>query len=691
MNKHVKKKKDGLECRVQPPPKGCPGLFPPPICRNSSIQLDELSVISCEAVIRGRVLCDHSPVAGVQVNLTSSFSDLSFSDSTPRTDSMGVFTTTATVPRGTPITTDIRITATATVAGNTISDSITVRAECVICNAPVLTLNPVEGPVGCPGTHISGRLTCDGRAISGEPVSFTIGNDSNKVVITPNPAITGPDGTYTATVVPFLGIDSTITVTASATVGGVPVTSETRPVTIECLPCRNPVIILNEPSPFVCTGEVSGRVLCDGRPVAGVQVKLSSPLLFFDSPAPITNGNGEFSSPASVPPGTEEQSVSYTATAEVNGITVSQTNTVEVSCPACRNPVVQLDNPGPISCRAVITGRVLCDGTPLADVKVTLSSPLLIFQPSVVTTNVNGEYSSVATVPFPTPITEGVAYTASATVNGIPVFNTNFVRAECVNCPNPAINLIVPPSIECSGTLMGRVVCGVTPLADEPVFLDIVQSGNNVFIDPDPAITGADGRYTSTIIAEPGTVETVTVRARATVGGIPISAGPFSVRVNCPPPPACPCKFKLETQGGAQPGAQILVTRFGMEMNYTGTLNISITQCGATPGAPCNPAVDNFNFTFSANNGDVYQFTLGRRTVISCEQNFTIANLQGIINGRINNGPTRTFDAQIRAIFNNITKVTTYDIFATDNTTTTFQTSAPFIALASPQSFIAGC
>ncbi|OXS63889.1 carboxypeptidase-like regulatory domain-containing protein [Rossellomorea vietnamensis] len=688
-----KNKKDTLSCRIQLPPQGCPDLFPPNICINPVIQLEELGVISCEATIRGRVLCDNAPVEGVQVTLTSSFPELMFSDPTPVTDRRGIFTTTVTVPRGTPITADVRITATATVSDQTISDSITVRAGCVRCDNPVLTLNPIEGPVGCQGTQISGRLLCDGLPVPNAAVSFTIGNDSTKVTIAPNPAITNADGTFTATLVPFLGIDATITVTANAIVGGHPVTSETQSVTVVCLPCQNPVIILDDLDPVVCDGVVTGRVLCDGRPVPGVQVRLSSPLLVFASPTVTTNGNGEFSGRFSVPPGTSEQVTTYTARAEVNGISVSETNSVEVSCPPCQNPIIQLDNAGPISCSGPVTGRVLCDGAPVPGVQVTLSSPLLSFQPSVVTTNINGEFSSTASVPFPTQITTGVPYTASATVNGIPVSNTNFLRAGCVDCPNPAMNLIVPPSIQCDGTLMGRVVCnGTTPIPNVPVFFDIVQSHTNVFINPDPAITGADGRYTATIMGVAGTMETVTVTARATVGGIPISAGPFSVRINCPPPPACPCKFKLDTQGGAQPGAQIRVTRYDNNVtNYTGTLNVTINECGASKNGPCNPAVDNFNFVFNAGNGDNFQFTQGRRTMISCENNFTVAIVEGMINGKINNGPSRTFDARIRATLNNVTGEITYEIFATDNTTTTFETIVPFTAAGSPQSFITGC
>ena len=687
-----KSKKDTLSCQIQLPPEGCPDLFPPHNCNNFVIQLEEVGVISCEATVRGRVLCDHSPVEGVQVILTSTFPELQFTNPTPVTNNRGEFTTTVTVPRGTPITADVRITATATVSDQTISDSIIVRADCKLCDNPVLTLNPFEGPVGCQGTQVSGRLICDGVPVSDAAVSFKVENHSNKVTIAPNPAITQADGTYTATLVPFLGIDETITVTATAIVGGHPVTSETQSVTVECLPCQNPVIILNDLNPIDCDGVVTGRVLCDGRPVPGELVRLSSPILIFDSPTVRTNANGQFSSAVSVPPGTSARVTTYTARTEVNGITINDTNSVEVSCPPCQNPIIQLDNPGPISCRAPITGRVLCDGAPVPGVQVTLSSPLLTFQPMVVTTNTNGEYTSVATVPFPTSITEGVPYTASATVNGIPVSNTNFVRAGCVNCPNPAMNLIVPPTIQCDGTIRGRVVCDtMTPIPKVAVFFDIVQSHTNVFIDPDPAITGADGHYKATIMGMAGTMETVTVTARATVDGIPISAGPFSVRINCPPPPACPCKFKLDTQGGAQPGAQIRVTRFGHILDYTGTLNVTINECGASRNGPCNPAVDNFNFVFNAGNGDNFQFTQGRRTMIACENNFTVAIVEGMINGRINNGPSRTFDARIRATLNNITGQITYEIFATDNTTTTFQTIVPFTAAGSPQSFITGC
>jgi hypothetical protein len=679
-------------CRIELPPDGCPGLYPAEKCLTPMIQLREAGTISCEGRISGVVLCDMVPVEGVAVNLSSSFPELTFTDPSPVTNRRGEFTTTAVVSRGTPIMADVRITAAATVDGKTVSDFILVRAGCIRCTNPVLTLSSVSGVVDCRGTQLSGRLTCDGAAVPNAAVSFTIENDSSRVTVSPNPAITNPDGTYTATLVPFTGIDATVTITASATAGGIAVRSETQSVTVECLPCRNPVIILDPLEAIRCRGVVTGRVLCDGRPLAGISVTLRSEVLIFQDNVVTTDLNGEFSSDVSVPRNTPLQEALYSAEAIVNGIPAVAINAVQVSCPQCENPVLELDNTGPISCEALVKGQVLCDGVPVPGVSVTLSSSLLTFNPVVAVTDFDGVYRSTATVPFPSPIQE-VTITASATVGGVPLTHTHALRAGCVDCPNPAMNLIAPPSIECTGTIRGRVVCDVsTPIPGVPVFFDIVQPERLKFIIPNPAITDADGRYTAEIVAVEGASGTVTVSARATVGGIPISAGPFNVEVDCPfPPNPCPCKFKLDTQGGEQPGARIRYTHFGIVEELTGTLNITVNECGASAVSPCNPAVDNFNFLFNASNGDNFQFTQGRRTMITCEDNFTVAIVEGLIRGRVNNGPPRTYNVTIRAALNSLTGDITWEIFARDGTFITVETIEPFTAPGSPNSFIVDC
>ncbi|WP_173917685.1 hypothetical protein [Halobacillus sp. Marseille-Q1614] len=362
----------------------------------------------------------------------------------------------------------------------------------------------------------------------------------------------------------------------------------------------------------------------------------------------------------------------------------------------CTNPRIELHNPGPISCQATITGRVLCDEGFVPGIEVNLSSTasFMSFTPANPITNLFGEFTSTVTVEQGTDITEGVDYTASAVVNGVTIENTNFVRAGCVACDNPVITLDTPEAtVTCDGAaLSGTVTCGEDGEGITDVAVFFTPAVNNVFINPNPAITDSNGVYTATITPITGAMETINITAFTTVGGIPISDGPNSVDVDCPlPPMECTCKFRLNTQGGEQPEANIRVTRFGNVMDYTGTLNITVNQCGASAGGGCDPGIDNFNFTFNANNGDTFQFTQGRRTSITCEDNFTRATVIGHINGRINQGPARTFTATITATLNNVTNVITWEIYAEDETATTFETLTPFAAPGSPQSFIADC
>lgn len=792
-------KKDNVEnlCIQKLAPKGCPDIFPAD-CINPMIQLDQIVAISCTGTITGRVLCDMRPLSLQIVELSSSFPGLIFANPRPVTNRFGQFTTTVTIPRGTPITPNVIITASTEINGRTDTTSITTRVGCIVCQNPTLTINAITEVVTCQGAQISGRLTCDGQSIPSAAISFTVQSSSGRVVVNPNPSITGVNGEYTATLLPFRGVDETITLTATTTVGGIVVSTTPQSIRVICPPCDNPTIDLDEVMQISCNGTLSGRLTCNGTPIPNVPVTFSgNPILNFTTPTSVTDQNGEFSSAVTVAPGTPNQTVSYTATATPFGIPVSATGTVIAGCenctnpiltlnvpaetvgcegaqitgqltcdgqpisgapisftifppqaeviispnPAitgadgtytatilpsvgaselitiqastivggiptssptrnvlvdceCVNPIIQLDNPSPISCSKPITGRVLCEGTPVPNVEVTLSSSLVEFTPSQVLTDQNGEFQSLATVPFGTDVQEGVPITASAEVNNIPISTTAYVRASCLECANPSLTL-VPPGIVvgCDGApINGTLLCDGSPVAGIPVFFTVASPGNNVFVNPNPAITQADGSYTATVQPAVGAVETVTITASATVGGQDVTAGPVNVSVDCPfPPEDCPCRFRLNTQGGAQPGAQIRVTQFGNTTDYTGTLNITVVECGEGIQGICNPAVDNFNFVFNAGNGENFQFTQGRRTSITCGAGLTIATVEGVINGRINNGPSRTFEAQVTATLNTVTGQITWEIFATDNTTTTFQTLVPFVSQGSPTSFITNC
>ncbi|UXH46189.1 transthyretin-like family protein [Rossellomorea vietnamensis] len=796
----MRKKASNASTQIFPP--GCPGLFPRGICTNPTITLDNLGTISCDATISGKVRCDLRPLQGVTVNLTSPSDLLTFQNPNPVTNSRGEFSTTVIVDRNTPVTPNVSITARAVVVEETITDTITARVECLNCSNLIVTSpETVQAfasqlqAVTCPGIPIDGRVTCQGLPVPNVEIGFEVDSPSGKVIVTPNPTLTNNDGVYEATILPFPGALEIVTIVTTATIGGNTFRSEPVEYEINCPGCENLSITLDSPPQISCNGFLSGRLTCDGEPVANVPVALTgSSVLNIINPNPVTNENGEFTSLVTINFDTEGQEADYTASATFTGIEVTASGNVFVDCvrcnnplltlnqplspigcdggtitgqftcngepiintpvfftvmssgtvtvnpnPAitnadgifnatiqpglnvtetitiqassmfggeevtsesrnasvncvCENPVIELDNPGPISCRAVITGRVLCQGLPVPGVTVNLSSPLLNFETPNPVTGPDGSYSSVVTVQPITPVQEGVPYTAEAVVLGISASNTNFVRAECLVCDGQSLTLIPPAgSVGCDGApLSGRVLCGNTPAQKVAVFFSVDPS--IAFVSPNPAITDANGNYSAVITPNQGAIGPVELTATTAVAGNGITAGPFQVNLNCPvPPPECPCRFRLNTQGGAQPGARIRVVRFGHVEDYTGRLNITVVQCGSGIQGICNPAVDNFNFVFNASNGDNFQFTQGRRTSISCENNLTTAIVEGTINGRINNGPSRSFDAKITAVLNKINNTITWTLFATDNTTTTFETLVPFTAPTDPTSFIIGC
>ncbi|MHC8521265.1 hypothetical protein ACPJHQ_07915 [Rossellomorea sp. H39__3] len=359
----------GLSCKIIPPPKSCEGLFPNPgnECKEPIIQLDRIGSISCDGVISGRVFCDFQPVAGVVVQLSANPGIVNFANATPITDASGRFSTTVSVPRGTPITSGVVVTAEADVAGQRVTDSIITTVDCIVCTNPILTLNPIEGPVGCEGAPLSGRLICDGNAIARAPITFTITSQSKRVVVNPNPAITQNDGTYSATVVPFIGINETITIVASTRIGGIEVVSEARQLTVRCVKCVNPVIFIKKVSTINCDGVISGTVLCDGVPIPNVPVTLSGPpFLQFEPEVPITDVNGVFTSRVTVSSGTPFQEAEITASAVVSGIEVSTSRIITAGCLFCRNPELTLNTPKKvIGCEgAELTGKLTCGGIP---------------------------------------------------------------------------------------------------------------------------------------------------------------------------------------------------------------------------------------------------------------------------------------------------------------------------------------
>ncbi len=624
-----------IDCKLELPPRGCSGIFPFEGCTNPTIQLDDIEIISCEGVISGRVLCDYQPLKGVTVTLTSSFPGLIFEDATPVTDSTGRFSTSVTVAPGTPITPNVIVTATAVVIGKTIRDSISLRVDCIECKNPVLSLDPIPCPVDCKGTRISGRLICDGRAIGSAAITFIIESASKRVVITPNPAITMSDGTYTATLVPFPDIDETIRITATTKIGGQQVSSVTREVTVRCVKCKYPTIKLNKLNKIDCRAIVSGKVTCDGIPQPKVPVTLTgSHVLRFHPSNPVTDENGSFSSVVTVNKGTPFQVATYTATAVLDGKTVSATNTIKAGCKKCRKPTLTLEvpcetvtckgtkltgeltcdgvpvrnknisfiitasspdvvevQPNPaitdengryvtmlsvslgvvetisvkatatidgeqvvafakvtidcqcenpkfhfkkikkLDCKGIVSGSLSCEGFPLANEQISLSSPVISFKPSVITTDENGGFSSHAFVPPNTPFRE-VPYTVTAKVNGQTISDVVFVYAGCLSCKKPELTICVPDCIECEGAkVTGKFTCNGRPVRNTSIMLTV--SPDVVTIKPKEVMTNEHGEYEAMIIPDSDVSEDVSIQATAVIGERNIISERKIVKIHC--------------------------------------------------------------------------------------------------------------------------------------------------------------
>ncbi|XXM70633.1 hypothetical protein ACQ0QQ_13000 [Lysinibacillus sphaericus] len=385
-------------CRIKPPPKGC-GFFPSGVCEKPVLRLDQIGSISCEGIISGRILCDFRPLQGITVNLTSSFPGLIFENPNPVTDSTGRFSTRVTVVPGTPVTTGVVITATAQVGNVTLSDQIVIRVDCIVCINPLLTLNPIPDIVGCRGTQLSGKVTCDGAPIAGALITITIQPATNKVIAAPNPAITSADGTYKATLVPFPDVDETFTITAKTVIGGKQVSSISRLVTVRCLKCKNLSITLNplKKNKINCRAVISGTLSCDGQPLANRTVTLTgSPILQFLPANPVTDEEGIFTSVIAVSPGTPFQPASITASAATDGKFASVTIDVTAGCKPA-NPVMTLELPESTVTEkgGKISGQLTSDGFPLRgiEVKLSTSQDLMILKESVAVTGEDGRFS----------------------------------------------------------------------------------------------------------------------------------------------------------------------------------------------------------------------------------------------------------------------------------------------------------
>ena len=149
--------------------------------------------ITCDGFIDGEVFCGDTQIEGAEISFSSIPSILTFDPNPAITGSNGDYFAGIIVPPNTPPT-SVDITATTTVNGQVLSETITMTVDCpdVSCQ---MTLN-VPPLIECDGT-ITGNISCGGLPVEGAEVSFTdfpiIGEFS------PNPAISDINGDFSTT------------------------------------------------------------------------------------------------------------------------------------------------------------------------------------------------------------------------------------------------------------------------------------------------------------------------------------------------------------------------------------------------------------------------------------------------------------------------------------------------------------
>ncbi|KAB8135811.1 hypothetical protein F9U64_10905 [Gracilibacillus oryzae] len=233
----------------------------------------------------------------------------------------------------------------------------------------------------------------------------------------------------------------------------------------------------------------------------------------------------------------------------------------------------------------------------------------------------------------------------------------------------------------CEGEITGTLTCDGIP--QEGVLINFSSFPDTGTFDPDPAITEADGTFTTTLTIPEGTPETaIFVTAQATVGDETVT-DTIGIQVDCPGE-ECPCKFRIGIQGN-RAEAEVDITANGVPSTLSGTINVTAIQC-FTAAPMCNPAVDNFNVTFG-DNGSTINFTQGRRIEIECIGN-TFASVRGTANVSGNVLPEGVYEVTITLTIGP-DDIGTWTVDATDTEGNTFTTT--FEAEISPPTFIGEC
>ncbi|WP_406945453.1 hypothetical protein ACJA3J_02845 [Halobacillus sp. SY10] len=204
------------------------------MCNPCEIHLFVPADIVCDRFLSGKVICgDVDEIEGAEVTFSAEPAIVDFVPDSVFTDDHGNFEVEAIIEAVTEPT-PVVITATTVVNGEMIQTSLPTIVQCLTDPCIIELFAPEE--IFCDG-FVSGRVRCDGRVIEGVAVTL---ESSNPAIVTfdPNPVVTGSLGDY------FAGViledetpPQTITITASATVEGQPI-SNSVDVFVECdRPC----------------------------------------------------------------------------------------------------------------------------------------------------------------------------------------------------------------------------------------------------------------------------------------------------------------------------------------------------------------------------------------------------------------------------------------------------------------------
>ncbi|WP_018934591.1 hypothetical protein, partial [Gracilibacillus lacisalsi] len=211
--------------------------------------------IDCSDIISGRIRCGDTLIPNAEVTFTANPAIIDFNPNPAITGENGNYFTSVNIPSGTPPT-DVEITASATVNDQLLTETINVTVMCdQICD---LTLN-VDPLITCSG-DITGSLVCDGIPVEGALIEFS---DFPVVgTFTPNPVITGEDGTFsTSLIIPEGTPLLSTTVTASTETEGASVSrsigTQVECPEIEC-PCKFRIGVGGGAAPTTVTTTVNG-------------------------------------------------------------------------------------------------------------------------------------------------------------------------------------------------------------------------------------------------------------------------------------------------------------------------------------------------------------------------------------------------------------------------------------------------